>query len=92
LGYGETGHAGPLFADVTLKQAISVLQAREAELCGRGVRRAAIFGSVARGDTRAESDVDILVDLDPDSGLDVFAYVGCLGPLLAVMKDELRHP
>jgi predicted nucleotidyltransferase len=27
------------------------------------------FGSVARGDARSDSDVDLLVDLKPDRGL-----------------------
>lgn len=31
----------------------------------RGVRRVRVFGSVARGDESAASDVDILVDLEP---------------------------
>jgi hypothetical protein len=30
---------------------------------GRNVRLAALYGSIARGDDRAHSDVDILVDL-----------------------------
>ena len=61
---------------MTLNEAINVLRTHEAELRGRGVRRAAVFGSVARGEAGPQSDVDILVELDPDRRLDVFAYVG----------------
>lgn len=35
----------------------------------RGARNVRIFGSVARGDERPGSDVDVLVDLDPATGL-----------------------
>lgn len=61
---------------MNLNEAISVLRSNEAELRGRGVRRAAVFGSVARAEAGPESDLDILIELEPDSGLDVFAYVG----------------
>jgi len=33
------------------------------------IRRMALFGSWARGDAREDSDVDILVDVDPSIGL-----------------------
>lgn len=35
----------------------------------RGASNLRVFGSVARGDDTAESDVDLLVDLDPGTGL-----------------------
>lgn len=34
-----------------------------------GVRNVRVFGSVARGEETAESDVDLLADLDPGVGL-----------------------
>jgi len=34
-----------------------------------GVRQMALFGSYSRGDETQESDIDILVDVDPDIGL-----------------------
>jgi uncharacterized protein len=41
-----------------------------------GARNLRVFGSVARGDDRAHSDVDLLVDMDPDrSMLDVVGLV-----------------
>ena len=40
------------------------------------MRRAAVFGSVARGDSRPDSDIDIMVEIDPDAHLTVFDYVG----------------
>jgi len=35
----------------------------------RGASNVRVFGSVARDEARAESDVDFLVDLDPDRSL-----------------------
>jgi predicted nucleotidyltransferase len=39
-----------------------------------GVKRAALFGSIVRGEARARSDVDVLVDMDRPIGL--FRFVG----------------
>lgn len=38
-------------------------------LLRHGVKRAGIFGSVARGEATPESDVDILIELDKRTGL-----------------------
>lgn len=41
-------------------------QAALAEICARyGIARLDVFGSVARGDARADSDVDVLYELAP---------------------------
>ncbi|MDP3895824.1 MAG: nucleotidyltransferase family protein [Mesorhizobium sp.] len=47
----------------------------KAELERKGVRHAALFGSVARGDNRPDSDIDIVVDLGPETNLIVTDYV-----------------
>jgi uncharacterized protein len=36
---------------------------------------AALFGSLARGDNRSDSDIDIMVEIDPDVRMTVFDYV-----------------
>jgi uncharacterized protein len=43
---------------------IKTLRAYEPELKAAGIVRLAVFGSVARGDNSAESDVDLLADFD----------------------------
>lgn len=35
---------------------------------------AAVFGSVARGEERAESDIDVLVELDENRPMGIFEY------------------
>jgi predicted nucleotidyltransferase len=55
---------------------IDRLKAREADLRSRGVTHAALFGSVARGEQRPDSDIDILVEIAPDADIDLFAYLG----------------
>ena len=35
---------------------------------------ASVFGSVTRGEARADSDVDVLVELDQDHAMGIFEY------------------
>ncbi len=41
------------------------IKSEEAELRRRGIRHVSVFGSVARGDEVAGSDVDVAVDIEP---------------------------
>ncbi len=47
------------------------------------VRELSLFGSVLRDDFSPESDIDILVELAPGHGLDLFDWVD--------MREELKH-
>jgi len=55
--------------------AIATLRRHERDLRARGVAHAAIFGSVARGNNRSDSDLDILVDFEPGSEGSIYEYV-----------------
>jgi uncharacterized protein len=77
---------------------IARLKEREADLRAQGVAHAALFGSVARGDDRPDSDIDIMVELDPAARVTVFDYVGIKeyieglfpGPVDVVNREGLR--
>jgi len=54
----------------------------------RGARNVRLFGSLARGEADAQSDVDILVDMEPDrSLLDLGGLWWELNELLGVKVD-----
>jgi predicted nucleotidyltransferase len=57
-----------------------------------GARNVRVFGSTVRGDARADSDVDLLVDIDADRTLlDVIALEQDLRALLAQPVDVLTE-
>jgi predicted nucleotidyltransferase len=74
------------------------LKQNERALRERGVMHAALFGSRARGDNRADSDTDIMIDIDPAAHLSVYDYVGLKsyiaglfdGPVDVVSRDGLK--
>ena len=53
----------------------------------RGARNIRVFGSVARGESDARSDIDFLVDLESDRSL--FDLSGLLIDLEAVLQTEV---
>lgn len=57
---------------------LRALREHRPELQAIGVRHAALFGSIARGDADVDSDIDLLVDLAPDEEARGFAYFGRL--------------
>jgi hypothetical protein len=59
----------PALADI-----LAALRNHEAELRQMGVAHAAVFGSLARGEATSESDIDVLVELDPGHPMGVFDY------------------
>ena len=70
--------------------ALAILRKHRDELRRRGVARAALFGSTVRGEASAESDVDVLLDIDPAANLGVFEYVAItryLGEIFPVRVD-----
>ncbi|MBU1211285.1 MAG: nucleotidyltransferase domain-containing protein [Alphaproteobacteria bacterium] len=61
----------------------------------RGIKHAALFGSTARNETTAHSDIDIIVELDPSARLSGFDLVGIERVLAEHLHAEvhiLTHP
>lgn len=53
-----------------------------------GVKRASVYGSVARGEERPDSDVDLLVDLS-GSEMGMFAYMRFIDEMEAALKRKV---
>jgi predicted nucleotidyltransferase len=77
------------------EQVIATLRAHEAELRQAGIRRLSLFGSVARGDAEADSDVDLAAELDQEAGIGLFALEALerrLAELVGRKVDLLPEP
>src|ERR1700730_18575351 len=72
----EVQHRHRAGAGTDREEIIPTLRAHQAELRRRGVRHAALFGSLARGESKRTSDIDILIELDPEAPVGLFEYVG----------------
>jgi predicted nucleotidyltransferase len=69
------------------QEIIKRLRRNEAALRARGVSHAALFGSRARGDNRPDSDIDIMIEVDPAAGIGVYEYVA-LKDYIAALFDR----
>jgi predicted nucleotidyltransferase len=54
---------------------IAKLKNVEARLRARGVAHAALFGSHARGEAGPDSDIDIMIEIEPGAPMDLLAYI-----------------
>jgi predicted nucleotidyltransferase len=78
---------------------ISALRAHAEKLRRAGVRHLGLFGSLARGEAGAISDVDLVAELDPDARIGVFGLVGLerrlaeiLGHGVDLLPEPIEHP
>lgn len=78
---------------------IATLREHAAELRLAGVRHLALFGSVARGDCEVDSDVDLLVDLDPAARIGLIGLsalerriAGLLGERVDLVAEPIEAP
>lgn len=79
----EADRRPPQLADVLQR-----LREREADLRDKGVDALWVFGSVARGDARPDSDIDLLIDFAPDAEPSLLT----LSSLQLDLADALGRP
>lgn len=74
---------------MTRDEVLARLRPHEAELREAGITALYLFGSVARGDARADSDVDLMCDLDSAKPIGLFAFSGMQLRLQEVLDTKV---
>ena len=78
-----------------VESVIATLRAHEAQLRRAGIRRLSLFGSVARGQALADSDIDLAVELDPTMTVGLFRLTALerrLSEILGCRVDLIPEP
>jgi predicted nucleotidyltransferase len=60
-----------MFVMHTAERVIATLRADEEELVQAGLRSLSLFGSLARGKTEMDSDIDLVAEFDPAARTDL---------------------
>jgi predicted nucleotidyltransferase len=84
-----------VFVMYTADRVIATLRAHEAELRQAGLRSLSLFGSVARGETETDSDIDLAAEFDPATRMDLLQLVALerrITALLGSPVDLLPEP
>jgi uncharacterized protein len=73
-------------------QIISALRAHEAEFKQAAIASLSLIGSVARGEDRPDSDIDVVVRLTDAARSGGFAYFGRIDRLRGKLESILARP
>jgi len=74
---------------MTRREALRRLTRSRDKLREHGVRHISLFGSTSRDQATPQSDVDLLVEFDPDANVGLFDFVGLLDHLSDVMDTRI---
>jgi predicted nucleotidyltransferase len=84
---------------MTREEAIARIKPHEGELRAAGINALALFGSVARGDQREDSDIDLMCDIDMLQRVSLLDFIGLqlrlqdiLGTAVDLTEREMLMP
>lgn len=69
--------------------AIDRLKSEQATLRPLGLKRLSLFGSTARGEASAQSDIDLAAVLDEGAGIDLFRFAAITDQLSRLLEAEV---
>jgi predicted nucleotidyltransferase len=94
-GFLPLSSRATIFVMHTAERVIATLRAHEAELRQAGLRSLSLFGSVARGESETDSDIDLAAEFDPAARMDLLQLTALerrIAELLGRPVDLLPEP
>lgn len=80
-----------MIAKKTLEEIKNILEKHKTELKAKyGIKEIGIFGSYVRGEPKEKSDLDVLIEFEPDTKMDLIKFVELeehLSNLLGIKVD-----
>ena len=61
---------------MTREEIIAAIRGNSEAIKAEGVTRLALFGSRVRGDNRPDSDIDVLIEVEPDASFSILNLIG----------------
>jgi uncharacterized protein len=61
---------------MTREEIIRAIRKNSEAIKAEGVTKLALFGSRARGDDHADSDIDVLIEVQPDASFSILNLIG----------------
>lgn len=75
---------------MTLAPGIELPAEKIVEICRKyQVRELAVFGSAARGEMRPDSDIDLLVEFEPDARIGLFEFAAMEREFAALLARKV---
>jgi predicted nucleotidyltransferase/DNA-binding XRE family transcriptional regulator len=72
-----------------VSEVLEIFLAAAPRLRELGVRHLSLFGSVARGTQRSDSDVDLILDLDEQRRIDLLDYAGIIAEIQKLVPQRV---
>lgn len=75
---------------MTLSSGLELPTESVAEICRKyHVLELCVFGSAARGEMRPDSDIDLLVEFEPEASIGLFEFAGMEEELASLLKRKV---
>jgi uncharacterized protein len=72
-----------------VSEVLHILRTAAPRLRKLGVKRLSLFGSMARGTQRSDSDIDLLLDLDEQRKIDLLDYAGIIAEIQKLVPQRV---